>query len=483
MSSNGLFAFDYGTGPMWMKSKSDFLCAEYEFVEPIKKIGEETLNGVEFAMPKDKWLLVGGPGCGILVEGTFIFAEAAAPTRWMPCNATLLDKVMVCPNWFGTLIKEETLFDGNTAVQLHNEAPNVAPLLNAYLYAHMHKSDKKFYSPDPSHPANGCPTKLIGGWRQADDSEWRAYGAHLFVEQKIRFLYKPLHNFMWFQGSNEFIDGQVSNALPMKLAGNLNYRINFHDQEKIFKRIQGPAAGTAATNKYMFRLEKIKLAITTAKLSPNFDRQISSKKLKLAFRGVTRMMIAENIPEGITSHRCRFQNILMPEGLLFFTVHKNVINGTWNYEKDGSDDGYVFGQHDIKEVHCTFNNQPFYFKSPNFGELYDPIIRAKMYQDYLTNPPLGMLQNEDLITYSRLSNLGQETPYPLVYMPLVNSDKSRIRTVKDEGEPQEKAHDFDIQLMFRTGAVSDVIYCIYAIYTDYNVVFDKGTFTSFYIKS
>lgn len=482
MSFNGSLAFDFDKGPTWKHDKTGVYSTEILYFDPVKKLGDDDVPGVDFELASDKWVMVGGPACGILVEGKFQFSEPNTNV-WANCRADLIPHVTVCHNWFGNLIKEEAIFDGNSSIPLHSEAPYVGPMLDTYLMSHMHPDDKKFYCPEETNPANGCPTKLTNGWTQTADSEWRKYAATIFTGKKIKFIYKPLHNFMFFQGTNEFIDGQVNNALPFPFLENkkLVYRLNFHSHDRIFKR-----EATKPDNKYRFSFDRIAVVMTVAKLSPNFDRQLSTfkKKNDLPYKGVTRIMMAENIPEGTTSFRCRFQQIYMPEQVVIFALHKNVINGTWTYEKDCYRDGQVFGEHNIKEVHLTFNNQPFYFSSPNFGQLLDPTMKLKSYNDYLLNPPFGLIQDGKLVSLdTELAELGHGTPYPIVYMPLTNSDKTRIRTVKPEVVPLDKRHDLDITVQFKVGATADVSYCFYAVYTDYNLKFTGGKFESYYVAS
>lgn len=476
MASNGVYAFQYQGGPTWMNAKSDFLSSEYFYIDPIKKIDEST-NAVEFELFSDKWWLVGGPGCAIVIEGAFVMAAAATPTKYDLCREEEIERVMVCPNWIGQLIKEETIFDGNTAIKIHSEAPGVAPFLDTYLMAHMHKDDRKFFCPDAHHPANGVPTKCDKGWKQEADSQWRSYAATIFDGKAIRFNYKPLHNFLFFQGCNEFIDGQVSNALPLPALGKLTYRIIFHDHSRIFNRKANN------TDLYRFRFDSVRLVMTAAKLSPHFDKQLSSKRMRMAFRGVTRNMIAENVTFGVTTHMCRFQNIYMPEEILIFTVSKTVVNGTWKYQNDTLENGRVFGLHDIKEVHLAFNNQPFYYKSPNFGQILEPVMVQKTYQDFMLNPPLGMLQDADMIRIEDVATQGANTPYPLVYIPLVNADKSRFRTVKGDSIILAERGDLEVKIVFKTGAVKDVTYIVMANQKDFNVVFEKSKFQSVYLAN
>lgn len=483
MTSSGTFAFDFDNGPTWLNSKDGLYSTEIKFFDPVKKLGEESVPGVEFELSSDKWALVGGPSCGILVEGTFQFSEAPNHAIWANCRADLIPHVMVCPNWFGNLIKEESIFDGNSSIPLHSEAPYVAPMVDTYLMAYMHPDDKKFYGPEPCNPCHAVPTKLEGGWLQEADSEWREAAKVLFTGRKIKFVYKPFHNFLFFQGTNEFIDGQVNNAIPFPYyhanRKSLIYRLTFNSHDRIFKR-----ADTKPTNQYRFHFDRISVIMTVAKLSTNFDRQISSFKRKTyPYRGVTRIMMAENIPEGTTSHKCRFQQIYMPEQVLVFAIHKNIINGTWTFEANGYANGQVFSNHDIKDVQLMWNNQPFYYGTPNFGQLQDPNIRLKMYLDFLVNPPFGMIQNDKLVKLADVVNLGEGTPYPLVYVPLTNADKSRIRTVKPEVCPLNQRHDLDITVQFKVGAQADVSYCFYALYTDYNVKFENGRFESYYVAS
>jgi hypothetical protein len=478
MASYGKFEFDFETGPTWMNAKNDFHSSDFFYIDPINKL-DDPIKGVEFEIVNDRWLLVGGPSCAIAVTGYFAYATQAEPNLWVPCGPEEAENVMVCPNWLGQLIKEETIFHGNNVVKMHSEAPNVAPFLDTYLMSRMNRDDKKFYSPEDVHPANGVPT-LLGaeGWAHGANTEWTKYGKKIFNGVLCTFHYKPLHNFLFYQGCNEFIDGLTSNALPMAAIGKLQYKITFHEMDRIFNI---KAVVPANTKKYAFKFSSIQLVLSVARLSANFDRQLSSKKMRLPYKGVTRMMIAENIPFEATTHRCRFQNIYMPEGLFIFAVNKNVVNNTWRYDQDGGANGSVFAPHDIKEVHLNFGGQPFYYKAPNFGVLTDHAQKLQTIQDYLLNPPFGMLQDEKQISLSHLEGNGANTPFPSVYLNLVNGDKGRKRTVN--AVDLSKRHDLDIYIIFHDGATKDVTYCLYLFFTDYVLVYANGMFTPFYIPS
>jgi hypothetical protein len=320
--------------------------------------------------------------------------------------------------------------------------------------------------PEACSPGNAVFTKK-GDWGTAANGAWHNYSKTIFGKEECSVRYIPLHVFPFFQQKNFMIDGKPPNALPMSLLNKLQIRITFTDNfDHIFRKLAGN------TKMYSLKFSDVKLVYEEARLSPAFERSFLNTKRLLPFSGVTKFAVSENVPAGTFSHRLRFQDIYMPEGVFIFALPKEVVGGQFKYSTSTSDQ--VFSNHNIEKVDLAFGGLPFQLKAPRIGDIEDDIIEIKMLIDHLEYPPFGMLQDPKHLTYETIQKGCANTPYPHVYINLTTTgNETRLVPLSDNGAIINRQSDLDIVLNFGTGgATTGVNYFIYIFYTDVNIVLD-----------
>ncbi len=86
--------------------------------------------------------------------------RATRASEWTTMAATNAAEVMLMWNWFEFLIKEIVVYQGNYKICTNNEAVQIWPLLNAYLYANM---EPMSCVPIPKIRPTACPPKTPRG--------------------------------------------------------------------------------------------------------------------------------------------------------------------------------------------------------------------------------------------------------------------------------------------------------------------------------
>jgi len=450
------------------------LGSDFVVIEPDNK-WEDYPSQVVFQLDSKKPFFC-GPMTRFNVTGSFK-KRATRASAWTTMAATDAADVMLMWNWFEFLIKEIAVYRGNYKICTSNEAVQIWPLLNAYLYANMEPMTKKVMCPHPENPAYCVPTKNTT-WN-FDSDEWKKYGTLVFAQEAINFDFKPIGVFPFSQNADYIVGGSYPSALPMNSMEKLDVRITFRkDVECIFKK-----ADAASTVEYKFDIDSIQLCVEEARLAPSYEKTLGSKNSTVAFAGTSRIMMAETISANVMTYRTKFQKILAPEGVFIFALPKEVIGGEWKFES--LTDGKIFKPHNLKSVALTFKGETYENKEPNISQIEDNFIEVKTLISHLSHPPFGVPQNPDLVTLSLLKSGGSNSIFPHVYINLCNSlDKTRLVPYNQDGGLLLTEGDLDIQMKFnRGGATDNVTYIIYIFYTDINLMYDMKNkrFSSPYI--
>ena len=468
--------FAYPSMPNWQKGKSQNVeGSEFVVIEPDSK-WEDYPTQVSFQLESNKPYFF-GPMTKFNVTGSFK-QKKTKTTGWVPMAAGDAADVMLVLNWFEMLIKEITVYHGNFKICTNNEAAQIWPFLNAYLYANMDKLTKKLLCPHPESSGHCVPSNNnVWDFTNAD---WLKYGAIVFGQETINLDYTPLHVFPLYQNADYVGKGNYPCALPINALGKLEIRLSFRkDVECIFKK-----KDPASVVEYKFDIDNIQLCVEEARLSPSFDKAFLNSKASLPYPGVTKIMMAETISSGAMVYKTKFQRVLAPEGLFIFALPKDVIGGEWKFES--LTDGQLFKYHNIKSVSLMYKGESYDNKEPNIGMIEDNFIEIKNYVDHFSHPPFGMPQDPDKLTLALLKNGGKDSIYPHGSVNLCNSlDKSRLVPINEDGSILLSEADLDINLKFnRGGATADVTYLMYLFYTDVNLILDMKTktFSSPYVR-
>ena len=450
---------NYPAVPVLSANKQVLQNVSTRTLEPISKVG----NSYEFEIASNSIVLF-GPETGFYITGSFQ-GKAEGSTEFETIPLTDYQLVKVQPNWLEHCIKSIDVFHHHSNTRPHETPPFVEAFLNTYLSAVMDKFQKKYLFYESSSPGNGVPVTK-DGWTLTANSEWHKYSKTVFGEDSISFNYIPLHLFPFFQGPNFIMEGPL-NGIPMQGLGKLAVRLNFKDSfDHIFRKL-------ATNNKsYTFNLESVTLKYDEAHLSPAYEKQFLNTKRMLNFSGVTKFGLTENIPAQVQSHRCRFQDILMPEGIFIFALPSSVVGGQYKYSEDTND--AIFMNHNVTKVELSFGGLPFFLKSPNIGDVTNDLIEKKSVRDHMEQPPFGLWQDPDHLNFNTLVDGGINTAYPHIYVNLTLGGKDkRIVPIGDDGSILKTSNDLDIVLTFGSGGATDkTTYFIYIFYSDINMILD-----------
>ncbi len=210
------------------------------------------------------------------------------------------------PNWFETLVRNILLFHCTYVIKTHDEPFYAPSFLNMCLYWQMDSALKKLLCPEDCHTGNAIP-KTKDSWSLEENSDCHKYSQHVFLNKNFCFTWAPLFFFPFYQRSNFVYDKVHPQAVPLNLVEKLTARFTFKDNfGNIFKLKHG------STKLYRFNLTKFDMAVEESRLNVGEEKRLYSmnKNNLLFFTGVTKICKPENIPAGVFTHTCRFNNIL-----------------------------------------------------------------------------------------------------------------------------------------------------------------------------
>lgn len=449
--------------PDWQRGpRQALLGSEYVLIDPTTKI-EKIPTQVDFDLPRNESFLF-GPMSKFRIKGTFQ-KQLENSTEWINVPAGDHDKVLLSPLWLEMLFKELSCFHNNYRIASTNENRFISPYVNCYLLHNMDKLSKKLLAPQSCHPAYCLPAPS-GEWKYAS-TEWVNYSKTVFTGAAISFDYIPIFFFPFFQGGSFMIDDAVPRILPAPAMGAIQIRFSFFDsQDHIFRK---PDANKA---KYRFAFSEFSLCLEEARLSPMIEKHLKSSRRPIAFPGVTRIALTEPVTDSSSTWKVKFQDIYLPESLFIFCLDKSVANGTYKFST--SQNHKVFSAHNIESVDLTFDGKRFSLREPNLGTFNKDELDAKLVYDHLAMPPFGIRQDPDNVTVFNIQDGGTNTPFPHVYLSLIGGpNRQRIVPTLDDGDCIHRRANLDVEFKFtETNSPKNVVFAVYAIYTDVNVVFD-----------
>ena len=465
--------FVYAEPPAWQRaSKQDLFGSDVIIVEPTVPLDASSPKQVDFEMSSLRPVLMGNM-TGFLVEGLFLHrATAAAP--WTVIPAADKDKVIVAPNWWGLLVKSIDIFHDNYLVKVHDEAQSIPQHLDTFLDAMMDPLLRKTLCQEDCHPGNAVPSKQ-NGW-DFESTDWTTYADTVFGKATgFNFKINPLHLPLFYQSPNYLCDTQAGppKAVPLHMLGKLNIRFSFVDD---FSSIFRKKAGNTA--EYKFQLKSFNLVLEEGRLNPALEKQLySTRKNKLHYPGVAKIMRPETIAGGLFFHHTRFAKCKFPEGIFIFALPKKVGAGNWKYSETTAA-GPLFLQHNINSVVVTFDNQSMAIKEPNFQQIESRHMEHLAFMSYFLNPPFGMMFNEKFVTRKNIANCFAKTDFPHAYLNLSPSGQhTRLIPLLNDGSIMNKEADLELDLKFGSleGATADANYIIYLFYSDTNLALDLHT--------
>ena len=312
--------FVYADWPTWKNGiKQGLQGTELITIQPTNK----SPFLYEYELPTNSVLLF-GPLSGFIVKGIFQSKKKAeGDATYDSIAGEKTSSVALQPNWFEHLIKDIRVFHGNNAINAHDVPRGADPFLNTYLYAHMYKDIKKYLFPESPNPGH-CVGTLEKDWSLTDEnSVWRQYGSQVFGDKTVVFRYIPPFLFPFYQQTNFCVDGRPPAALIMPLVQKMTISLQFKDN---FSGIFMAAA--ADLNKYRFKIESIELVVEEARLNPVFEKRILSEKRTIAYPGLSRFAMSENVPASAPNHRvsskvfqCQREYLFVPWKKMLLAVH------------------------------------------------------------------------------------------------------------------------------------------------------------------
>jgi hypothetical protein len=462
----------------WQNARNqDLLSTEYIEVDPLNKVdldGEKPPAQIDFEFSATKPILF-GPMTKFVVEGTFEVKKADAGSEWEPAGDAEISQVVLQYNWFEMLIKSIDIFHNNQRVASSNELRFVSPYLHAMLYHYMSSESKRYLCPQKAHPAL-CIPQGRDDWAVTSEA-WKEYAANIFVAKSISFDFFPLFQWPFYLGSN-FMTDPVWRLLPLDRLGKMHIRFSFFDkQDHIFRKV-------VAAKSYRFTIERFRMCMEEARLSPALEKQLSSRA-KIEFPGVTRLQLVDHVPDSSPTHKTIFQDIYLPEAVLIFCLDKQVASGTYNFS--AVTDQNVFKDHRIRHLDFSFANIKFCLKEPNFGKFREDHLGLKQLIDHHMFPMLGIQPDVSKLILDQILDGGEKSPFPHIYIPLCNNfaDKSRLVPSTDDGSCISRKGDLEISFQFNvTNSQTNAVYVTYAIYTDVANILDLRSqhFSSPYLK-
>lgn len=459
--------------PSWQKGFNQALQGTEMHTIPPSSLDAHT--NYEFELPSNTTLLFGALS-GFLIKGSFQSkeSEAADDNSFVQLTGESGSEVALIPNWFEHLIRDITVYHGSSSIETHDVPKNADPFLNTYIYSHMSKDTKDYLFPEPQNPGR-CVGLSEGDWSLTDkNSAWRKYAEAAFGQGEITFRYIPTFLFPFHQQPNPSHAGMLQSVVPLQATGRMAVTLKLKEKrDNIFLKAEG-------NNKvYRFNIQSIHLVVEEARLNLAFERKFLNRREPLIYQGVSRIGIYENITASLLNYRCKLPNVPFPEGIFICALPKDALGPNFKWSIAADANAQVFRPHNIADVRIKFQNKVMAIRSPMLGDFRNHIMGIKSFQDYLENPPFGILQERQGTTssFTNLLQGGDSTIYPHLYLNLTPSGKeSRIIPVGDDGHILTKQGELEVSMNFREGgATNGVVYLIYIFYTDVSIVFDMKT--------
>ena len=403
------------------------------------------------------------------VEGIFE-KKGTADVDWVAIQSTEASKVIVSPNWFEKLIEEVKLIseDGAT-MALNDESLYISPYVNEMLYAHMHPELKTYLCKEDCHPGNGV-TLTRSKW-DFEGEDWKKYAPSIFKGSAFQFSYIPLNSWPFFQSGKFILDEQhppraINLALFQRGKVVIKLNTNFKNGENIFKKKEGNVA------EYRIRITNVKLALEMAEDNKN---PFPNNGI-LQYLGTSQKVKECNLQDNIAW--IKFENMTLPNSLLFFFLPKNVLSGILTYKDEVEQAG--FRKHPLDNIQIRFNMQDLYCTNTD-RDAYLGLDQALTLENHLKYPIAGIPVDKNNTTLKQLLDDGTNYAFPHTYLRLSPGFNQRLMPATGKSDHLEDPGILDIKLTFTKNAAvnKDLAVFVYAFYDDYvNVIADlkKKTF-------
>ena len=403
------------------------------------------------------------------VEGIFE-KKGTADVDWVAIPSTEASKVIVSPNWFEKLIEEVKLIseDGAT-MALNDELLYISPYINEMLYAHMHPELKSYLCKEDCHPGNGVTLKR-SKW-DFEGEDWKKYAPSIFKNSAFQFSYIPLNSWPFFQNGKFILDEQhppraINLALFQRGKVVMKFNTNFKNGENIFKKKEGNEA------EYRIRITNVKLALEMAEDNKN---PFPNNGI-LQYLGTSQRVKECNLQDNIAW--IKFENMTLPNSLLFFFLPKNVLSGIVSYKDETEQAG--FRKHPLEVIQVRFNMQDLYCTNTD-RDAYLGLEQAITLENHLKYPIAGIPVDRNNTTLKQLLDDGTNYAFPHTYLRLSPGFNQRLMPATGKTDHLQDPGILDIKLTFTKNVAvnKDLAVFVYAFYDDYvNVIADlkKKTF-------
>ena len=403
------------------------------------------------------------------VEGIFE-KKGTADVDWVAIPSTEASKVIVSPNWFEKLIEEIKLISEDGATMALNEEPlYISPYINEMLYAHMHPELKSYLCKEDCHPGNGVTLKR-SKW-DFEGEDWKKYAPSIFKNSAFQFSYIPLNSWPFFQNGKFILDEQhppraINLALFQRGKVVIKLNTNFKNGENIFKKKEGNVA------EYRIRITNVKLALEMAEDNKN---PFPNNGI-LQYLGTSQKVKECNLQDNIAW--IKFENMTLPNSLLFFFLPKNVLSGILTYKDEVEQAG--FRKHPLDNIQIRFNMQDLYCTNTD-RDAYLGLDQALTLENHLKYPIAGIPVDKNNTTLKQLLDDGTNYAFPHTYLRLSPGFNQRLMPATGKTDHLQGPGILDIKLTFTKNVAvnKDLAVFVYAFYDDYyNVIADlkKKTF-------
>lgn len=442
--------------------------------EPTKTI-TQTPKQIEFELEGSRPLSF-GPQTRFFVKMAIQKRASAQGSRWNEIESNDFTKVLLAPNFFEKIIASYDLFLGNHRINAHDEHGLIAPEFNSFLYWFMSPHTKKILFPqDMKHP---CVITNTEAYNEKDSNYAAIVEECLFDPTGFSFHYVPFHVFPFCQTPNFYLDCPQSN-LPVQQTGKIYFRINLRENysDYVLKKVN-----SNDEHSYRLAFKDIVLLAEEDRMSPA-TAKIPRNQL-FEYKGITRdCRIVQGVKEGDPLFRIKFLENALPEQLIIFALHKDVVAGTYKFQTHEPGESF-FIPTNIKEVITSYNNNTFSTKEPHFASFSDSSATLRYMDTVLKNGIAGVMVNTDKVTYDHASKEYADSLYPHILIDYtLEGTRDRIQPSGTDGAALKKDGALDFTIRFgEKGAASNAVYIAYLIYTDYSLVYDfkANKFTRYY---
>jgi hypothetical protein len=403
------------------------------------------------------------------VEGIFE-KRTATDVDWDPIPSAEASQVILSPNWFDKLIEEIKLIseDGAT-MSLNDEPMYISPYINEMLYAHMDSELKTYLCKEDCHPGNGV-TLTRSKW-DFEGEDWKKYAPSIFKGEAFQFSYIPLNFWPFFQNGKFILDDEhppraINLALFQHGKVVIKFNTLFKKGNNIFRKKEGNET------EYRVRITNIKLALEMAE---DYKNPFPTNGI-LKYLGTSKKVKECTIQDNTAI--IKFENMTLPNSLLFFFLPKNAISGILSYKDETENGG--FRKHSLDHIQVRFNMQDLYCTNTD-RDAYLGLEDALNLENHIKFPIAGIPVDKNKTTLNQLLDDGTNYAFPHTYLRLSPGYHQRLLPATGKTDHLQDPGILEIKLTFSNNATinKDLAVFVYAFYDDFiHVIADlkKKTF-------